>query len=199
MDKQLIIAVGREFGSRGHVVAAKLAERYGLPVYDRNLLSEVAADRNLDSRDLEEFDESKRNKLMSRSVRGFNSSAAHNVAYLQFDYLKKMAKEGKSFVIVGRCAETVLRDYEGMISIFILGDLEDKLNYIMDRHELSLKEAEALRSEKDRKRKHYHNSYCTGKWGDSRNYEISINVSKLGINGTVDVLAQYIDARRKAK
>ena len=117
MKKQLIISVGREYGSGGHIVAERLAERYGLPLYDRNLLKEVAADRNLDSKDLEEFDEIKRNKLMSRTVRGLNNSPAHNVAMMQFEYLKRMADEGKSFVIVGRCAEAVLKECDALISI----------------------------------------------------------------------------------
>lgn len=199
MEKQLIISVGREFGSGGHIVAERLAEKYGLPLYDRNLLKAVAAERNLDSKDLEEFDEIKRNKLMSRTVRGFNNSAAQNVAFLQFEYLKRMADEGKSFVVVGRCSETVLKEYDRMVSIFILADYEDKIKRLMDTHHISRREAEAMRLEKEKKRKQYHNSYCDGKWGDSRNYEISVNLSKIGMDETVRVLSEYIDARMKAK
>lgn len=199
MKKQLIISVGREYGSGGHIVADKLAEKYGLPLYDRNLLKEVAASRNLDSKDLEEFDEIKRNKLMSRTVRGFNNSPAHNVALLQFEYLKRMADEGKSFVVVGRCAETVLKNCEGHISVFVLGDYEDKIKRLMEHHNITESAAKTMRMKEERKRKKYHNSNCKGKWGDSRNYDISINVSKLGIDETVRVLSEYIDARMADK
>lgn len=195
MKKQLIISVGREYGSGGHLVADKLAEKYGLPLYDRNLLKEVAASRNLDSKDLEEFDEIKRNKLMSRTVRGFNNSPAHNVAMLQFEYLKRMADEGKSFVVVGRCAEAVLRDCDALISIFVLGDFDDKIARLMEHHGITEQVAKTMRIKEERKRKKYHNSNCEGKWGDSRNYDISINASKLGIDETARVLAEYIDAR----
>ena len=199
MKKQLIISVGREYGSGGHLVADKLAEKYGLPLYDRNLLKEVAASRNLDSKDLEEFDEIKRNKLMSRTVRGFNNSPAHNVAMLQFEYLKRMADEGKSFVVVGRCAEAVLRDCDALISIFVLGDFDDKIARLMEHHGITEHAAKIMRTKEERKRKTYHNSNCEGKWGDSRNYDISINASKLGIDETARVLAEYIDARLAQK
>ena len=108
--KQLIISVGREFGSGGHEIAQKLSEIYNLPLYDRNLLKEVADTKNIDVDSLEEFDEIKKKKLFSRTVRGMSSSPETAVAKLQFDYLKKKADNGDSFVIVGRCAETVLKD-----------------------------------------------------------------------------------------
>ncbi len=195
MNKQLIITVGREYGSEGHIIAERLAEKYGLTLYNRNLLKEVVAQHHIDNNDLEEFDEIKRNKLLSRTVRGFNNSTAHNVAYLQFEHIKKMADEGKSFVVVGRCAETVLSDYDNVISIFILADLEDKITNVMNDHNISRKEAESMRADKDRKRKHYHNSYCTTKWGDARNYDLTINISRLGFEKTFEIVTDYIDAR----
>ncbi len=197
MEKQLIISVGREFGSGGHIVAERLAKKYGLPLYDRNLLKEVAAERNLDSKELEYFDESKRNKWLTRTVNGMNSSAADNVANLQFDFLRKKAEEGKSFVVVGRCAESILKEYKGLVSIFILADVEDKIAHLMEEYHISAEEAEAMRIEKDKKRKQYHNSHCSGKWGDSRNYGISINLSTVGMDETVRILSEYIDSKMK--
>lgn len=195
MNQQLIISVGREFGSGGHEIAQKLSEKYGIAFYDRNLLKELAEKRNLNHEELAEFDEIKKNKLMSRTVRGMSNSSAQNVAYLQFEYLKKKADEGESFVIVGRCAETVLKDYKALISIFVLGDMDEKLERIMRIYKLSEGGAKEMLAEKDRKRKQYHNSYCKIKWGDSRNYEISINSSKLGVDESVRILSEYIDAR----
>lgn len=196
MSEQLILSIGREFGSGGHEIAQRLADIYGLPLYDHNLLDEIASARNLNSKELTEYDETTRNKLLSRTVRGFNNSPAHNVAYLQFEYLHKKAVAGESFVIVGRCSEAILRDFPGMISIFVLGDMDKKIERIAAKYHLSDEKARKLALEKDRKRKNYHNSYCTGKWGDSRNYHISINSSKLPIEETVQILKNYIDARR---
>lgn len=193
MSKQLIISVGREFGSGGHEIAGKLAEHYNIPLYDHNLLDEIAAERNIDVDNLKGLDEKKRILGLSRTVRGFNNSPEQNVSLLQFDYLKKKASEGKSFVVVGRCSEDVLKEYEGLVSIFILGTKEEKIERVKKLYNLTDSSAERLMFEKDMKRKRYHNSFCEGKWGDSRNYDISVNSSRLGIDSTVKLLIDYID------
>ena len=102
MSEQLIISVSREYGSGGHEIAQKLAEYYKLPMYDHNLLDEVAASMNVSSKELAEFDEKRRNKFLYRSVMGMNSSPADNVARMQFDYIKKKAEAGESFVTLFR-------------------------------------------------------------------------------------------------
>lgn len=195
MNQQLIISVGREFGSGGHEIAQKLSEIYNIPLYDHNLLDEVAAEKNLNHKDLKEFDESKRNKLFSRTVKGLTNSPEHNVANLQFNYIKEKAKNGESFVIVGRCSETILKGYPGLISLFILGDPEVKTERIMKLYNKSKSAAKDFMKEKDSKRKAYHNSHCEGKWGDSRNYDLSINSSKLGIDESVRIITDYINVR----
>lgn len=195
---QLIISVGREFGSGGHEIADKLSKLYNLPLYDHNLLRELAAEKNLEHADLAQYDETKKRRFFSRTVRGMSNCPAHNVAQLQFDFLKKKADSGESFVVVGRCSETVLKDNPALISLFILGDKHVKTERIMKLYDKSEKEARNLIHEHDKYRKEYHNSHFPGKkWGDSRNYEICINSSKLGIDETVKFLASYIDARRK--
>lgn len=195
---QVIISVGREFGSAGKEIAHNLAEYYGLPVYDKNLLKEVAVAKNVDIEKLEEFDEKKRNKFLYRTVRGMNSSPQDNVANLQFEFLKKKAAEGESFVVVGRCAETVLKDEPSMISVFITGDMEHKVARITKLYNMSEADAKIFIESENMKRKYYHNSHCKRKWGDSRCYDLTINSSRLGIKGTEEILVQYIDARRNA-
>ena len=194
---QLIISVGREFGSGGHEIAQKLSEIYNLPLYDRNLLKEVADTKNIDVNSLEEYDEVKKKRFFSRTVRGMSSSLEHAVAKLQFDYLKKKADNGDSFVVVGRCAETILKDYEGMISLFILADRQAKIDRVTKLYNKTEKEALSMMNTHDKYRKQYHNEHCPGKWGDSRNYELSINSSKLGVDETIKVITAYIDARHK--
>lgn len=195
--KQLIISIGREFGSAGHEIAERLAKRYRLPLYDHNLLEEVAASRNLDSSELEKFDEVKRNKLLYRSVKGMSSSPADNVANLQFQFLRDKADAGQSFVVVGRCSETILREYEGMVSFFIMGEMDKKVERVMKLYNKTEKQAADFIKEKDKKRKKYHDSHCKTKWGDSRNYDLSLNSSKLGIDESVNLLSDYIDAVMK--
>ena len=120
-QKQVIISIGREFGSAGHEIAERIAKRYGLSLYDHNLLREVADSHNVSSGELEIFDEMKHNKFLYRTVKGMSSSPADNVALMQFNFLREKAEKGESFVVVGRCSETILKDYPGLISIFVLG------------------------------------------------------------------------------
>ena len=195
MSKQLIISVSREFGSGGHLIAEKLAERFELPLYDKNLLREIAGERDLNPQKLEKYDEVPRYKFFSRTVNGHSSSPEENIANLQFDFLRKKAEQGDSFVIVGRCAETVLKEFDCMVPIFILSDKDVKLKRIMELHNLSENEAKVMIHRENRKRKDYHNYYSEVKWGDSRNYDLSINSGRLGIDRTVDLLEQYIRER----
>ena len=197
MAEQIIISVGREFGSGGHEIAEKLAAKFELTLYDANLLREIAVERNIDAVALEKYDEIPKKRLISRNVRGYSNSPEENIANMQFEYLQKKAKEGKSFVVVGRCSEAILKEYDGLISIFILADKECKIDRIKKLRNVSDTEAEFIISRHDRRRKDYHNYYCTGKWGDSRNYDISINSSKLGIDRTADYLEDYIKERIK--
>lgn len=194
MEKQLIISIGREFGSGGHEIAQNLAERFKLPLYDFNLLREIADSKNVNAANLEKYDEVPK-KGFSRTVRGHNSSPYINIAYMQFDFLKKKAAEGESFVVVGRCSEEVLKEYEGLITIFVLGDMDKKIERIKRIHNLSDEAAEDLIVRQNRKRKQYHNYFCESKWGDSRNYELSINSSKLGEEATTDMIEDYIRKR----
>lgn len=197
MEQQLILTIGREFGSGGREIAQKLAQHYNLPLYDNGLLKEICEEKSLKDEELQRYDESQKRFGVYRTVRGMDSSPEGTVAHMQFSFLKKKANEGESFVVVGRCAETVLKDCPAMISIFVLGDKEEKLDRIIKLYNLSPEKAQRMIEEKDNKRKRYHNSYCEGKWGDSRNYDISINSSKLGVDETVSVLVDYISARRK--
>ncbi len=194
-NTQIIISIGREFGSAGHEIAEIIAKRFELPLYDYHLLRELAAEKNVNVSTLEPYDEVPKKGFGSRTVRGHSNSMQENIAYFQFDFLKKRAKEGKSFVVVGRCSEEALKDYEGLITFFILGDMKCKIERIRKRHNLSDKQAKELILSQDRKRKNYHNYFCEGKWGDSRNYEFSINSSKLGIEDTVELMVDYINKR----
>lgn len=197
MEKQLIISVGREFGSGGHEIAEMLAEKFGLNLYDSNLLEEIATEKKVDGSNFEKYDEVPRNLIFSRKVRGYSNSVEENIANMQFDYLQMKASKGESFVVVGRCAETMLKAYPALVSIFVLGDMDHKIERVKRLYHLSDAEAATHIARQDKKRKNYHNYYCEGKWGDSRNYDISINSSKLGEKATAEMLADYIIKRQE--
>lgn len=195
---QLIISVGREFGSGGHVIAEMLSRKFGIPLYDDNLITEIAEKTGLSSDMIEKYNERPKHKIISRTVRDYSNSIEENIAKMQFDILKKKAAEGESFVVVGRCSETVLKEYPALVSLFILADKDAKIERIMKLRDVSRQKAEALIDKSDRKRKSYHNYYCSLHWGDSRLYDLSINSSRLGIDKTADFLEQYIKERINA-
>lgn len=199
MEKQLIISIGREFGSGGHEIADMLAKKFNLTLYDNNLLQTIADEKNVDGQALKKYDENPRNTWFSRNVRGYSNSMEENLANMQFDFLRKQAEKGESFVVVGRCAETILKANSALISIFVLGDWEHKVERITKLYDMSAQEAEVFINRQDTKRKTYHNYYCKGKWGDSRNYDISVNSSKLGEEMTADILIDYIEKRQNLK
>lgn len=195
MEKQLMISIGREFGSGGHAIAEELSRRFALPLYDSNLLEHIAREKNVEQNAYEKYDEQPRNRIFYRTVRGYSNSPQENVANLQFEMLRKMADEGKSFVVTGRCSETVLKEYPALVSVFVLGDIPCKQKRVMEKYGLSSEEALLMMKREDRKRKSYHNYYCKGDWGDSRTYDLTINSSKLGIEGTAEMLESYIRER----
>ncbi len=195
MEKQLIIAVSREYGTGGHRVAKALAEKFGIHFYDRRMLEEIAEQKNMNVDTLHKYDELPRNPFISRTVRGMSNSPEEVIANFQFDYIREKAESGESFVILGRCAEHVLKDHPGLITIFILGDKEDKLQYIENSRKVNEQTAAAMMYRHDKKRKAYHNYYCPNKWGDARGYDLTINGSRLGIQKTADFLECYIRMR----
>ena len=192
---QTIISVSREFGSGGHIIAEKIAKDHGLKFYDRHLLDEIAYENNVKVEVLEKYDEKPRNAFLSRRVGAFSKSMEEILAEMQFDYIRKKADSGESFVIVGRCAETVLTGHTGLISIFVVGDDEAKLKRVEEVYHLNSNEAILKMKRHDKKRRQYHNRHSSFRWGDSRNYDLCINSSKLGLDRTAEALEDYIHAR----
>lgn len=195
MKKQMIISISREFGSGGHEIAENIARDLDLKFYDRGMLDEIAENMNVDVEVLQKYDEKPRNYMLSRRVGNHTNSMEEIIAEYQFDFIQKKAEEGESFVIVGRCAETVLKDFEELISIFITGERQHKIKRVMEHFNLPENKAIAKMLRHDRKRKQYHNRHSDAKWGDSRLYDLCINSSPLGIEGTIRVLENYIRER----
>ncbi len=192
---QIIISVGREFGSGGRVIAETLAKRFNIPIYDRHLITEIAEKTGLTPEQIEKYNENPKKKIISRRVRGYSNSIEDNVAEMQFNFLKEKSESGESFVVVGRCSETKLKGNPALISFFVLADTDAKIKRIMEVYELSKDEAIEFIRKKDKKRKRYHNYHCSGHWGDSRLYDLCINSTRLGIEKTVDYLESYIKER----
>ena len=195
MGKQLIITVGREFGSGGHIIAVKLAEHFGIQLLDSNILAEVAKKSNASEEYLKKYDESARNLFFSRTVNGFSNSPEEIIAQMQFDYIKQKSDAGESFVVIGRCADYILRENPALVRVFVLGDTEAKIQRTAEREGISEEKAKIRMEQADKRRKYFHNTHSENKWGDSRSYDITVNSSKLGLDSTAELLIKYIELR----
>ena len=197
--KQLIISLGRQVGSGGHKIAEALAERFSLPLYDKNLIAELAAQRELDPETLRKYEEAPRHPYLSRSIRGLSNSAEAGLAGMQFLFLREKAAKGDSFVVLGRCSGYILREFPGLISLFVRGDLADRVASIQQAHHLTQDEALEFIRKGDNRRAAYYNEHCPTQWGHGDTYDLTINSSRLGLSGTTDFLEDYIRRRIAAE
>jgi len=198
-----IITIGRQFGSGGREIGEKLAEHFGIKCYDKELLSRAAKESGFCEEMIENHDEKPTNSFLYNLVMdtysfGYNASSfvdmpiSHKVFLAQFDTIKKIANEGPC-VIVGRCADYALADYKNCVNVFIHGNSEVKIKRIMNKYNLSEQKAKDLITKKDKQRQSYYNYYSSKKWGRADTYDMTINSSVLGIDGTVKLLIQLIE------
>ena len=180
MSKQLIISIGREYGSTGHNVAKRLAEDLKIAYYDRNLLDIIAQNKNSDAETLAQFDEAPHNSFLSRRVRGFSNSPAENVAELQFELLKQKAADEDSFVIVGRCSDEIFKGLAPVLRVFFTASMEDRIKCVMESRGFDEKKAEKTIIRHDKTRKAYHDHFCQSEWGKASTYDLCLNISTLG-------------------
>lgn len=199
MDKKIIINIGRQFGGGGHGVASELSRKLGIPVYDKELIKKAAQDSGFSAEFFEESDEKKRFfSLSSIFANGYseteNYMSDRGIFKMQSQTIMKIAEQG-SAVIVGRCSDYILRDMGCTLDIFLTSPLEVRAARIAERTGMSLEEAARLAEEKDRKRAEYYNYYTFTDWGVASTYDLCLDSSILGIEGTADFI---IDFARKA-
>lgn len=206
MGDNLIITIGREYGSGGHEIGQKLAESLGIKCYDKELLELAAKDSGLCPEIMENHDERPTNSFLYSLVMdtysmGYSASASyldmpinHKVFLAQFESIKKLADK-ESCVIVGRCADYALEDYPNMISVFIKAPLSSRVTRIMQRNNVTEDKAFELIAKRDKKRSSYYNYYSSKKWGEAKSYDLCIDSSKVGIDGAIAVIKAFIEAK----
>ncbi len=198
-----IITIGRQFGSGGREIGLKVAEALGIPCYDKELLTRAAKESGFCEEMLINHDERPTNSFLYNLVMdtysfGYNSNSysdmpiSHKVFLAQFDTIKKIGSEGPC-VIVGRCADYALADYDNVVNLFIFGDEECRIKRIMERFDLNEAKAKDMINKKDKQRQSYYNYYSSKKWGRSDSYDLCINSSKLGIEGSVKLIKQFVE------
>lgn len=202
MAEKVIICIGREYGSGGREIGEKLGEKLGIPCYDKVLLKQTAIDSGLAESLFENADEKRTSWILNGFCSGNPTADAAMITsmdyltndslfFMQSRTIQKLAGEG-SCIFIGRCAESVLANRENVLSVFIHGDKEDRIERIMKRQNIDRKRAEGLMNRIDKRRAGYHNYYSDSKWGRSASYDMSISTSRFGIDGVVNMIEEAV-------
>lgn len=193
-ERNIIVTIAREYGSGGRYVGKILAEKLGVKFYDKDLIEIVSSESGLAASYIEENEENIHGNLLSNFNAQYynNLSIDDNLFIAESKAIKEIAEKG-SCVIVGRCANHILKDNENVINVFLYSDDAGKVERAIKYYGLEEKNAlkEINRINKNRE-KHYH-YYTNEKWKNLNNYDLSMNVDKLGVEKTAEFIAEFIN------
>mgnify|MGYP000901683854 CR=1 FL=1 len=200
-----IITIGREYGSGGRQIGQEIAKYFGIKCYDKELLEHAANDSGICKELFENHDEKPTNSFLYSLVMdtysfGYSSAGFsdmpmnHKIFLAQFDAIKKLADEGPC-VMVGRCADYALEENPNVLSIFIKADMQDRIRRIAKLYDLSDAKAKDKITKIDKQRASYYNYYTSKRWGEVDSYDLCLNSSVFGIDGTVDMIKQAIEVK----
>ncbi len=210
MEKtQTIITIGRQFGSAGREIGARLAKDLGIRLYDKEMLDRAAKESGICQELFETHDEKPTSSFLYSLVMdtyslGYASGAYadmpinHKVFLAQFDAIKKIADEGPC-VLVGRCADYALEDYENVLSVFIHAKMDARIRRIARIYDLTDAKAREMIHKTDKKRSSYYNYYTSKRWSDSTCYDVCLDSSILGIDGTAEAIKRIIELKESGQ
>lgn len=202
-----IITIGRQYGSGGREIGQKVAASLGIQCYDKELLDRAAKESGMCQEIFENHDEKPTNSFLYSLVMdtysvGYSANAFgempinHKVFLAQFNAIKKIADEGPC-VMVGRCADYALADYPNCVSIFITGNMDAKIKRITRLYDLTDAKAKDIIIKTDKRRSSYYNYYSNKKWGDASSYDLCVNSSILGTDGTAKLIEEFVALKEK--
>ncbi len=198
-----VITIGRELGSGGKAIGEIIAKALGVAIYDSRLITMAAQESGLAPKVFKDADEHSGKGFFSSVMRGIsspfaalenfyeNSISNSKLFEVQAQIIREKA-EKENCIIVGRCADYLLREHPRRISIFVRADFDDRVKFVSERDIISREKAKELIEKTDDQRSEYHDFYSETNWGDSRAYDICVNSSLLGIEGTAEFLLDYI-------
>ena len=207
MYNNTVITIGRQYGSGGREIGKKLSEILGISYYDDELISLAAKNSGLNHDVLSDVDEKATNSLlytlaMGGSLFGGNAAMAYEMPindklYIaQSEIIKELA-EKESCVIIGRCADYVLKDYSSAINVFIYADLDRRAERVAAAKGITEAKAKDLIIKTDKQRANYYNYYTSLKWGRIENYNLCIDSGKTGTEKAAEIIANYVRALNK--
>jgi cytidylate kinase len=195
--EKTVITIGRQFGSGGRAIGKLVANKLGIPFYDKELIKKIAQESGLSHEILDDYDEKPTNSfLYSLSLGAYtygNSFTgvpempmSDKIFVIQSDAIKEIAKQGPC-VIIGRCAESILKDEVEHLSVFVHADFDYRIKRVSEYEKISHDAAAELIRKTDKKRASYHNYYSELKWGDATSYDICLN-SCIGIENAAQLI-----------
>ena len=204
MNNKYVITISRQFGSGGRAVGQKLAQKLDIPFYDKELISLAAKESGMNPEVFKSIDETAANSLLyslSMGMYNFNGPLAmgdlpvnDKLYLLQHQLIKEIATKGPS-VIVGRCADYVLKDSPHTINVFIYADMEYRKKRAVTVHNIEERRAETIINKTDKTRANYYSFYTGQKWGVAQNYDLCIDSSKLSDDKIVELIFSYINLK----
>ena len=197
-----IVTIARQFGSGGREIGEELSKKLGVKFYDKELISIAAKESNIAPEIFENVDEKATNSLLySLSLGLYSFSNTYSVGdnlpvndklyILQHKIIKKVADEGPC-VIVGRCADHILRDRNDVLRVFIYADLDFRVKRAIDLKGVKPSKAEQVVQKTDKSRSNYYNFYSGKKWGLTENYDLCINRTKLTCEQVAEIIENYL-------
>ncbi|HBY72630.1 MAG TPA: cytidylate kinase [Lachnospiraceae bacterium] len=198
-----IITISRQYGSGGREIGAKLAEKLGIPFYDNKLISLAAKESGFAESAFENVENKATSSLLYSIAMGINAYGNRDIGFThlslddqiylaQSDVIRKVAAEGPC-VIVGRCADYVLKDFKNVVHIFIWADINYRKDRAINQYHLPAQKADEEIIKADKRRANYYNYHATGKWGKAENYHLSIRSDFIGIDNSVDCIIRYLE------
>lgn len=197
-----VITISRQYGSGGREIGEKLAKALGVPFYDNELITRAAKESGFAESAFANAETKATNSLLYSIAMGMSAYGSHEIGYTslslddrifiaQSDVIRKLAKEGPC-VIVGRCADYILKDMDQVINVFVWADIKYRVQRATTMYNLPVNKAEENIYKADKRRANYYNYHASEKWGRAENYHISIRSDFVGIDESVEVLKQYI-------
>ena len=207
MSQKFIITIARQFGSGGREIGKALSEKLGIPYYDKELISLAAKESGMDAEVFNNVDERATNSLLyslSMGLYSFGNSFSamgdlpvnDRLYILQHKIIKKLAEDGPC-VIVGRCADYVLKDRDNCINLFIHANMDYRKKRAIEIHGVDKARAEQIVNKTDKVRANYYSFYSGQKWGLAQNYDLCIDSSKLTTEQAVELVEAYINIKSK--
>lgn len=197
-----IITISRQYGSGGRTIGEKLAKTLAIPFYDRELISRAAKESGFTESAFENAEKKASNSLLYSIAMGMNAYGNRDMGFThlslddqvylaQSNVIRKIAKEGPC-VIVGRCADYILKDVPNVIHAFIWADLEYRKERAIKLYNMPEEKIEESILKMDKQRANYYNYHAAEKWGKVENYHLSIRSDYVGIDNAVKLIEDYV-------